>query len=276
MLVFALPGHSLCENGADNTTARYTLKDGKCMAYYCKSTNEPIWLGDGGNHCEGMCSSGDTQDKYTACDTEKCCTYTTQTRTCCSDGSWPDWGKECPDYSSCASNQCWNGSTCVNKGAVSRNCSGNVTNATGGTQTRTATCTDGSGWTYSSWSGTCTCKTGYKWSPSGSCITPPSPEYINCGVSGTSLTVSGRAYSSGLEGTPYNSDYYYNVNATVTFTGGGGCSGTTTVSGRISISRNGGYFSSNLSVSRPSNCSGSSGYLSFRCDRVSVTSKGWN
>lgn len=56
VFAFVCPGYTFCESGADNT-AKYALKDGKCMAYYCKAVNEPYWLGGGGNNCEGMCSS---------------------------------------------------------------------------------------------------------------------------------------------------------------------------------------------------------------------------
>lgn len=56
VFAFVCPGYTFCESGADNT-AKYALKDGKCMAYYCKAVNEPYWLGGGGNNCEGMCCS---------------------------------------------------------------------------------------------------------------------------------------------------------------------------------------------------------------------------
>ena len=87
----------------------------------------------------------------------------TSERLCCSDGTWSKWDGECGASSSCGLNKCWNGIACASKGSTSRNCSGNVTNATAGTQTRTATCNSGSGWSYGSWNGTCTCKTGYTW-----------------------------------------------------------------------------------------------------------------
>ena len=130
------------------------------------------------SNAESCSTAGQTQNKYTASG----CSYTTQTRTCCAaTGAWSDWGGSCP---SCSSSQCWNGSKCTDKEAVSRNCFGNITNATGGTQTRTATCTNGSGWTYGSWTGTCTCKSGYEWwgsecrrsqppMVSASCVTAP-------------------------------------------------------------------------------------------------------
>ena len=113
-------------------------------------------------YAESCSTVGTTQNKYTASG----CSYTTQSRTCCSNGSWSDWGKSCPTAASCGTNECWDGSKCASKGSTSRNCSGNVTNATSGSQTRTATCTSGSGWSYGSWTGTCTCKRGYSWTGS--------------------------------------------------------------------------------------------------------------
>ncbi len=90
-------------------------------------------------------------------------------RTCCPNAMWSDWGNgECSGTNSCTSSQCWNGTTCEDKD-ISRPCSGNVANAKSGTQTRTATCT-GSGWSYGSWDGACTCKTGYTWKSSGQCV----------------------------------------------------------------------------------------------------------
>ena len=111
-------------------------------------------------YAESCSTVGTTQNKYTASG----CSYTTQTRTCCSNGSWSDWEKSCPATPTCGTNECWDGSSCVAKGETSRNCSGNVTNATSGSQTRTATCTSGSGWSYGSWTGICTCKSNFTWS----------------------------------------------------------------------------------------------------------------
>ena len=42
-------------------------------------------------YAESCSSSGSVQYKYTASG----CSYTTQTRTCCSNGSWSDWDKDC-------------------------------------------------------------------------------------------------------------------------------------------------------------------------------------
>ena len=113
---------------------------------------------------ESCSSSGQVQYKYTASG----CSYTTQSRTCCATtGAWSDWGGSCP---SCSSSQCWNGSKCEDKEAVSRSCSGNVANASGGTQTRTAKCTS-SGWSYGTWVNNCTCRSN-EYQP-GSCIKCP-------------------------------------------------------------------------------------------------------
>lgn len=100
----------------------------------------------------------------------------TSSRTCCASGIWSAWGSTCKGKDNCTSSQCWNGSKCEDKGSTSRSCVGNVSNSSGGTQTRTATCGSG-GWQYGSWSGTCTCKSGYQWS-SGSCVLIAPQEYV--------------------------------------------------------------------------------------------------
>ena len=111
-------------------------------------------------YAESCSSVGSTQYKYTPSG----CSYTTQTRTCCSNKTWSDWDKECPTTPTCGANECWNGSSCAAKGETLRNCSGNVANTTDGKQTRTATCTSGSGWSYGSWTGICTCRSNFTWS----------------------------------------------------------------------------------------------------------------
>ncbi len=63
---------------------------------------------------------------------------------------------------SCKSGYCMESGVCVGAGSTTQSCVGNVANATGGTRRRTASCT-ASGWSYTSWTGTCTCKTGYTW-----------------------------------------------------------------------------------------------------------------
>ena len=59
---------------------------------------------------------GDTQNKYTASG----CSYTTQTRTCCSNGTWSNWDEECKgceEKSPCSSDaDCCNGRSCVSSG----------------------------------------------------------------------------------------------------------------------------------------------------------------
>ena len=132
-------------------------------------------------YAKSCSTAGATQNKYTASG----CSYTTQSRTCCATtGAWSDWGGSCP---SCSSSQCWDGSKCADKEAVSRSCLGNITNAQSGTQTRTATCTNGTGWTYGAWTGTCTCTTGYTWNSSTkrcikACDTSAAEWCNNCGL----------------------------------------------------------------------------------------------
>ena len=43
-------------------------------------------------YAESCSTAGATQNKYTASG----CSYTTQSRTCCSNGAWSDWGGSCP------------------------------------------------------------------------------------------------------------------------------------------------------------------------------------
>ena len=111
-------------------------------------------------YAESCSSVGSTQYKYTASG----CSYSTSTRTCCSNKTWSDWDSSCPTRPTWGANECWNGSSCAAKGETLRNCSGNVANTTGGKQTRTATCTSGSGWSYGSWTGICTCRSNFTWS----------------------------------------------------------------------------------------------------------------
>ena len=166
MLFFALPGLSLCENGTDYTT-KYTVKDGKCMAYYCKLANEPYWLGGGGDKCgDSACTPGAIQYKASGeCDTLE--------RTCCEYGYFPEWGKDCD--SPCSSNQCYNGSSCVNKPSQQCTCSN-------GTCTRTYTCNNGSGWTFKD--SLCNCNSGFKYKNGSceNCIKAESPTFkvSNC------------------------------------------------------------------------------------------------
>lgn len=71
---------------------------------------------------------------------------------------------------SCKSGYCMEFGVCVGPDSTSQSCVGNVSNAISGTRYRTASCT-ASGWSYTGWSGTCTCKTGYTWSGSY-CLAP--------------------------------------------------------------------------------------------------------
>ena len=60
-------------------------------------------------YAESCSSAGSKQYKYTASG----CSYSTSTRTCCSNGTWSDWDKECcTGAGCCTSGTCWNGSTC--------------------------------------------------------------------------------------------------------------------------------------------------------------------
>ena len=77
-----------------------------------------------------------------------------KTYICCKLGSTNDFheGTTCTQ-ALCSGNQCYNGTGCVaypSAGGTSRSCSYFITNSTG-TATRTATCNDGSGWSYSAW-----------------------------------------------------------------------------------------------------------------------------
>lgn len=133
-----------------NKTVRKTFLTAFCFFVFAGYT-----------YAENCYTFGLVQYNASGCDTIE--------RTCCSaTKAWSDWGEACP---TCSSEQCWNGSECIDKGKVTRPCLGNIANSTGGTQTRTAACKLNSGWNYGSWSGTCTCKSGYKWyASSSSCL----------------------------------------------------------------------------------------------------------
>lgn len=61
--------------------------------------------------CAESCSTvGAVQNKYMA----NGCSYTTQTRTCCSGKQWSDWDKECSNPEDCTEvGYWWDGSACV-------------------------------------------------------------------------------------------------------------------------------------------------------------------
>lgn len=104
---------------------------------------------------------------------EECKTYLT-----C--GGSGDTGCAEPPAIICETNYCLDSTnTCRPKPSTTRSCLGNVPNSTGGTQTRSVSCSSGIGWAITLWSGTCTCASGYTWNAStGSCI------YVNpCKIS---------------------------------------------------------------------------------------------
>lgn len=78
---------------------------------------------------------------------------------------------------SCKSGYCMEYGVCVGPDSTSQRCVGNVPNAISGMCYRTASCT-ASGWSYTAWRCTCTCKTGYTWN--GSYCLPPIPEDCSC------------------------------------------------------------------------------------------------
>ena len=86
---------------------------------------------------EAECTSGQKENKYTASG----CSYSTSTRTCCSDGTWSPWDASCPTTKTCPTSS---------KPATRTTC-------TGGYKTRTVTCNTSTGtWTTGSW-GDCDC-----------------------------------------------------------------------------------------------------------------------
>ena len=149
-----------------------------------------------------LCTTGHKQ--YTVSG----CSYSTQT--CCR-GTW------CSGDVSCA--------TCTDT-SQTRNCSGNVTNAIGGTQKRTRSVTSYCGsCTYGSWgsySGTCSCKSGYSWnSSSQSCyksctLTCGSNQYLDTG-SCYCCKASDYLWTGGNQ----NCGYSANTCCTQRFSGGG-------------------------------------------------------
>ena len=86
---------------------------------------------------EAECTSGQKENKYTASG----CSYSTSTRTCCSDGTWSPWDASCPTTKTCpTSSKPESKTTC-----------------TGGYKRRTVSCNTSTGtWTTGSW-GACDC-----------------------------------------------------------------------------------------------------------------------
>ena len=85
------------------------------------------------SNAESCSTAGQTQNKYTASG----CSYTTQTRTCCSNGSWSEWDSACPTRKTCPTSS---------KPSTRTTC-------TGGYKTRTVTCDTSTGkWKTGAWS----------------------------------------------------------------------------------------------------------------------------
>ena len=77
---------------------------------------------------------------------------------------------------SCKRGYCMEDGICVLPASTTRTCSSAYANAVSGTQSRTASCT-GSGWTYGSWYGKCTCASGYSWNSYSGCTCQPDKVY---------------------------------------------------------------------------------------------------
>ena len=77
---------------------------------------------------------------------------------------------------SCKSGYCMEDGICVLPASTTRTCSSAYANAVSGRQYRTASCT-GSGWTYGSWQGKCTCASGYSWNSYSGCTCQPDKVY---------------------------------------------------------------------------------------------------
>ena len=144
-----------------------------CTSSPCQTYDISCWSGltpiddpiiiDDPIHPIDECTSGQKKYEISGC--------SQVTSTCCR-GQW------CSGRSSCIS--------CTST-SQSRSCSGNVSNATGGTQYRYRSVTSGacdSSCSYGSWgsySGTCTCASGYTWSGTAcnkSCTTTCSGNYF--------------------------------------------------------------------------------------------------
>ncbi len=112
-------------------------------------------------HAESCSSIGEVQHKYTASG----CSYSTESRSCCSNGSWSDWNGSCPTAPSCPSNQCWDGTKCQSKDLpYYLEIPGSVANSV--SCSYPIKCEEGKGWVKASVTpATCACKEGYQYKP---------------------------------------------------------------------------------------------------------------
>ncbi len=146
--LFFVTASTVCLRAAisDGTRPQFLIYNSlsECRAGCAGTCSEAEFIGDDGTtttqyRCSGSCSAGTVQNKYTAtgCDTR------TETRTCCSNGSWSGWDEDCPK--DCTGE----------KPATSQACFS-------GYQTRTVTCVNGS-WQTGTWS-ECDCTNSqYEW-----------------------------------------------------------------------------------------------------------------
>ena len=123
-------------SGVTDSQTRYGTISGTCYAYYCSSGT----LNKLGSVSSSYCASC-SGVKYAPSGTCGTCEYK-----CCSDGSWSGCNQECPDPSAaCTSEQCWNGSKCVDKPDTSSK----LYNGKCYYRCTAYTCNKGSGWSCS-------------------------------------------------------------------------------------------------------------------------------
>ena len=128
-LVLGYDTEAACLKNCSSGTCLLRVATGK---YTCRLLIDPI------DPIE-TCTSGQVQYKPSG-------TCETTSRTCCTNGTWSGWGKECVTSYTC------NSST---KPATSQSCT--LSGGSSGTQTRTVTCDTSTGtWKKGSW-GTCQC-----------------------------------------------------------------------------------------------------------------------
>lgn len=112
--IFASPALAALSCSGSTSSTQYGMENGTCYAYYCSGTTVNKLGSVSSSYCSSSsssCTSGNTQEKYTASG----CSYNTSKRICCS-GSWSDWGvTDCS--STCGSGECWNGSSCTTHGS---------------------------------------------------------------------------------------------------------------------------------------------------------------